>query len=426
MSRPTGGDRELGRNVRRSSHLARRSPSGACWRRALYRGSLTTRQLGLLLALLLTMQAAFAARAESPPAAHTSGGATASSREVNRTRATQAARPVGRFARLSPVTIADKTYYPYSFDGHVHTHHSPDAFHPPAEVLAEAERLGLSAVIITDHGYSRAKLDVRSYKGRIVPHVGQEIGGPFGHAVFWNVELKQEVLPASTTLAERAAFAHARGGLIVLCHPGWWIGGREEDPMRWITPQALAKGGLSGNIDALELWNGVYDAPLKRLISAWEEALEAGSYVPIVGNSDFHRLGAHRIGGPRNVAYCEEPKPESCLWSAVRAGRVYVTDGPSLTLAVNGATLGDVVQLRNNDPLEVHVTGESPQGGELRVYVGREVRQRIALVAGSPFEHRLHLNAPSTSSYVRVDIARPLEDGEQMLLLSNPVRLRHQ
>lgn len=328
-----------------------------------------------------------------------------------------------RFAALAPIRVADKTYYPYSFDGHVHSHHSPDAFNPPSEVLGEAERLGLSALVITDHGNARSKLDFRSYKGRVVPFVGQEIGGPFGHAVFWNVDVQQEVVPSATSLADRAAFAHAHGGLIVLCHPGWWIEGRSEDPMKWITPEALTRGGPSGDIDALELWNGMYDAPLRKLIRAWEDALEAGVYVPIVGNSDFHRLGAHRIGGPRNLVYCEEPEPQRCLWGAVKAGRSVVTDGPSLMLTVDDQPLGSSVQVARGASVDVRVQVDAPQGGELRVYHGKALVHTLALSPHAPLDEHVPVQVGHAKSYVRVEIVRVTPVGEQVLLLSNPIRV---
>ncbi len=331
-----------------------------------------------------------------------------------------------RFARLVPVEVAGRTYYPYAFDGHVHSEHSPDAFHPPSEVLAAAAREGLDALVITDHGSAQAKLDFAKYKGRITPFVGQEIGGPFGHAVFWNVDVKQEVVPNRTSLAERAAFAHARGGLIVLCHPGWWIHGREEDPMRWISAEALRPDGVSGSIDAIELWNGVYDAPLRKLITAWEDALEAGVFVPIVGNSDFHRLGSHRLGGPRNVALCDQPEPAACLWNAVKAGRLYVTDGPSLLLTVNDVLTGGGVEVAPGASLAVRVRAEAPRGGELRLFQGRTVVQTVTLTAGQPLDVSFQWSAPSADSYVRAEILKlaAAPGGGGVDLLSNPVRIR--
>ncbi|HEY6881778.1 MAG TPA: PHP domain-containing protein, partial [Polyangiales bacterium] len=149
------------------------------------------------------------------------------------------------FPKLERVEVGGVPYYPYSFDGHVHSEHSLDADHPVVELLAGAERVGLSAVVLTDHGSARSALSFDKYKGPVRAFVGQEIGGEYGHAVWWNVDATLPSNARRATLAERAAYAHERGGMIVLCHPGWWIGGRAQDPMTWVTPEALKKGGIS-------------------------------------------------------------------------------------------------------------------------------------------------------------------------------------
>ncbi|HEY6876911.1 MAG TPA: CehA/McbA family metallohydrolase, partial [Polyangiales bacterium] len=196
-----------------------------------------------------------------------------------------------------------------------------------------------------------------------------------------------------------------------------------QDPMGWITPEALRKGGISGDIDALELWNGVYDKPLPKLIAAWVEALEAGVYVPIVGNSDFHRFRSHRLGGPRNVVLCDTPELRSCLWSAVRAGRTYITDGPTLNLSVNGKTFGQQVA---KAPLDVALNTFSPRAAELRLYVGRALAKTWPLQAGVQEQFRWSSAPPSTPTYLRVEIVRSLpgRDAPVFELLSNPVFVR--
>jgi hypothetical protein len=328
------------------------------------------------------------------------------------------------FAPLERVVVGSTPYYPYSFDGHVHSEHSPDADHPVPELLAGAERAGLSALVFTDHGSSRSVLSFPKYRGGVKAFAGQEIGGAYGHAVWWNVDAALATANAThATLAERAAYAHERGGLIVLCHPGWWMGGREQDPMTWITPEALRKGGISGDIDALELWNGVYDKPLPKLIAAWVDALEAGVYVPIVGNSDFHRFRSHHLGRPRNVVLCSEPDPTRCMWSAIKAGRAYVTDGPTLTLAVNGKTFGEQVA---RGPLDVQLDTVSPRGGELRLYVGRELVKAWSLRPNVREHFQWSGPATRAPSYLRVEIVRSMRgyEGPIFELLSNPVLTR--
>jgi hypothetical protein len=325
-----------------------------------------------------------------------------------------------RFAPLAQLDLAGTQYFPYSFDGHIHSEHSPDADHPVTDMLAAAEKEGLDALVFTDHGSARSRLSFAKYKGAVKAFVGQEIGGDYGHAVWWNVDAALPSNAVRSSLAARAAYAHERGGLIVLCHPGWWIGGREHDPMAWITPDALKKGGISGEIDALELWNGVYDRPLPKLIAAWVDALEQGIYVPIVGGSDFHRFRSHRLGGPRNVVLCDKPDVATCLWSAIKAGRSYVTDGPSLSMSVNGKTYGEQVA---HGPLDVTLRTEAPRGGELRLYVGRTLAKAWSLRPDVLEEFHWSGAPTGAPSYLRVEIVRSLPGRAEPVfeLLSNPV-----
>lgn len=363
--------------------------------------------------------------------ASTSPLAAASTNTTAELRATKPAPPASNthktartprhFPALGPVTVGGATYYPYRFEGHVHTEHSRDARHPTVEILTAAEQLGLDAIVITDHGESRARFDFSNYQGRLVPLIGREIGGAFGHAVMWNVSDDSDLGGSKTTLETRSGFAHARGGLLVFAHPGWWIDGNDQDPMRWMTPEALRRDGIAGSIDAIELWNGVYRTPLTRLVNAWVGLLEAGVYVPIVGNSDFHSFGSHQLGNAHNIALCDTPDVSTCLWPAVREGRLIVTDGPGAVLSVNGQLPGSVVA--GDLPLHVAVDALAPEGGVLRVYLGRQVVQTLQLAAGVRTQAEWQLASPASDSFVRVDIARPnpVKSQTPVSLLSNPV-----
>jgi hypothetical protein len=329
---------------------------------------------------------------------------------------------IRRFPAFGPLSIGGTTYHSYRFEGHVHTSHSRDARHGTVEILTAAERLGLDALIITDHGASIARHDFPSYHGALVPFVGREIGGVFGHAVIWNVADDTSFVPARTSLAQRVQFAHAKGGLLVFAHPGWWIDGNDQDPMQWMTPSALRRGGSAGDVDAIELWNGVYRTPLPKLIAAWVALLEAHVYVPIVGNSDFHRFDSHQLGNAHNLALCEQPDVASCLWPAVREGRLMVTDGPAAVLSVNERLPGSVVD-PDDAPLRVAVDALAPEGGELQVYLGEQVVNTLALTPGVRAHAGWELPAPTDDSYVRIEIKRPSPKRSQpaLSLLSNPV-----
>jgi hypothetical protein len=322
-----------------------------------------------------------------------------------------------------PVTLGGTVYYPYRFEGHIHSSpYSIDARHPPLEIMNEAERLGLDAIVLTDHGSSRGRRDFEKYHGPLVPFVGREIGGDFGHAVIWNVEADDGQVSSSTSLQQRCDFAHKHGGLLVWAHPGWWIEGNEHNPMEWLTPNALRKQGPAGDIDAIEIWNGVYRGPLPKLIDHWLRSLEAGVYVPVVGNSDFHRFSSHHIGQAHSIAFCDENDVRTCLWSAVREGRIIVSDGPYASLTVDGKLPGSIL-VGPTAPLTAKVEATAAEGGTLQLYVGRDVVQTLQLAAGERASASWTIPLPSADTYVRIDILRPHRTQAQtpISLLSNPV-----
>jgi hypothetical protein len=328
------------------------------------------------------------------------------------------------FIKPDPLRVGDTTYYPFRFEGHIHTLRSPDARHPPLKVLEWAEQGGLDAVVITDHGSSAAQHEFAQYTGKLVPFIGREIGGDFGHAVYWNVTDDDDSPADTTSLKQRAAFAHAHGGLIVLAHPGWWISGNTHNPMEWMTAKALRKGGTAGDVDAIEIWNGVYRTPLKKLVAVWVDLLEAHVYVPIVGNSDFHSVSTHQLGSAHNVAWCTVPEPSKCLWPAVRSGQLVVTDGSYAALRVDNRLPGAVVPTSSR-PLRVDVDAMSPDGGTLSVYLGKQVVQTLELARGVAQHASWQIAAPAQDSFVRIDIVRPpgTRAHTSITLLSNPVLL---
>lgn len=334
---------------------------------------------------------------------------------------------------LAEVVARSGRYRALSFDGHVHTSYSHDARHPVRDVMALAERVGLDAIVITDHGSTTASPFLERYEGSVVPLVGQEVGGSFGHAVIWNVPDRRGVPEAvHEGMAALGALVHGRGGLVVLAHPGWWIGRNAFDPRRWMQYDALRRGGIADEVDALELWNQQYYGPTRALVDEWVALLERGLYVPVVGNSDFHVLHQDRLGEPRNVFLCRtsganelEATLLECFLDAVRRGRLYVTDGPTLRFTVAGRLPGEIVSVLPGTWAAAHVAVTAPLGGTLEVFVGRERVESIALEAGALVERDLALRVPAADSFVRVEVVRPAPDPLRapFSLLSNPVRL---
>ena len=329
-----------------------------------------------------------------------------------------------RFDKHGPTRIGERTFYPFILDGHVHSHHSPDAKHPPSQIMETAARLNMDAIVFTDHGSIRALREFNAFTGPVTPFIGAEIGGAFGHAVYWNVPEEDPQVPRATSLAQRCDFAHAHDGLLVFAHPGWWISGNARDPMEWMTPSALRRGGAAGSVDAIELWNGVYRSPLPKLIDAWVALIEAGVYVPIVGDSDFHQYRFHQLGDAHSIVWCDKPEIKSCLWSAVKQGRVIVSDGPSAVFSVNGQLPGSIIPV-GKEPLEVRVEALARAGGTLRLYRGRELIEQRKLTPGVNAVFTFSVAAPLADSLLRIDIERVQRSRGQtaVSLLSNPVLL---
>lgn len=345
--------------------------------------------------------------------------------QVTLTSTTPLAAASRHFVKIRPVAIGGKTYYPFRFEGHIHSSpYSLDARHPPLDILNAVEKLGLDAIVLTDHGSSKGRREFEKYRGPVVPFVGREIGGDFGHAVVWNVEADDGMISSITSLQQRCNWTHKHGGLLIWAHPGWWIEGNDHNPMEWMTPGALRRKGAAGDIDAIEIWNGVYRGPLPKLIDHWLRVLEAGVYVPAVGNSDFHRFSIHKLGSAHNIAFCEQDDVKTCLWQAVRDGRIVVSDGPYASLSVNGKLPGTVL-VGPTQPLTVKVDAQSNEPGTLQLYVGREIVQTLALTPGERQAATWTVPVPAADSYIRIDILRTQRRPGQtaISLMSNPVIL---
>jgi len=195
---------------------------------------------------------------------------------------------------------------------------------------------------------------------------------------------------------------------------------------------ALRRGGIGDDIDALELWSQVYWHRSRLLIDEWAQLLDQQLYVPIVGNSDFHRALSHRMGIPRNACLCPlnddgtlRDTPQACLLSAVREGRLYVTHGPTADLQVAGRILGEIVPALPHSLLPVEVHAMAPEGGELQLYVGSVIHARWSLTPGVALQAQLVVPVPEGDSYLRLEIARltNTEDEPPFSLLTNPIRI---
>ncbi len=147
------------------------------------------------------------------------------------------------------------------------------------------------------------------------------------------------------TLQDWCDQCHRKGGLVV------WTSFADHGP----GGEALANLIL-GRIDAAEAsrWP-LFDDVRAR----WYDLLDCGLRVPLVGGSG-KESNARLLGEPRTYARLQPGEEFSYrAWiEAVRAGRVFVTNGPLLSFTVDGQDAGSVVELPDAGQT-VHVRAEA-------------------------------------------------------------------
>jgi hypothetical protein len=118
-------------------------------------------------------------------------------------------------------------------------------------------------------------------------------------------------------------------------------------------PQGEALAALLlGKIDAFEICH--LDGPQSRALDDWYRLLACGQRLPLVGASGKDR-NTVALGAVRTYARLEPDQEFSYgAWiEAVRAGRTFVTDGPLLSLTVDGHGIGSVLALPGGKTLRV-------------------------------------------------------------------------
>lgn len=303
----------------------------------------------------------------------------------------------------------------WAVDGHVHTEVTRDAAGSTlADVRAQALRVGLDAVVVTEHNAVHAPDVLCAAAPTLYP--GEEAGFEGGHLVVWG-GARATRLGARRTLAavvDAPRGASARDQLTVLAHPGWDLGADV------LTPAAVRRSDGLPLVDAVEVWNGQLDRGTDRVLARWEALLAAGLYVPAVGFSDSH---GRIVGWPRTMVLAADASLPRLI-HAVRLGRAYVTDDGWAELDVLGRTFGGLLHLGGPTPLAVRLRVGTRLGGRLRLIVdGAEVAAE-ELPPGETVERFMVLGV-TRDGWLRIEVRRrgaTRRSGEAAVLIGNPVR----
>lgn len=256
---------------------------------------------------------------------------------------------------------------------HVHTSESHDGRASLSELAFDAKRLGLDALILTDHNSTAA-----SHPEARAPHEaeagvtlipGEEWSSKrWGHAGIVGYDgaavLEADGLERALTTAQDA------GAMAIANHPAHW--GLSWQP-------GLADARIAG----VEVWNGFWGNPLAQNESAlalWDDTLRQGRRMVAVGGSDYHGYFYARIDQAVNRVQVTESGQDG-LMEGLRRGRVQIAASPQaawLDLTVDGRGIGEVVPASGAHRIRVSVQGG--KGLELRIVTrdGLMARRRIA------------------------------------------------
>lgn len=211
-------------------------------------------------------------------------------------------------------------------DMHMHTVLGAyDSSLQPEELGAEAVRVGLSGVHITEHDRLWDRHTLARYRDAQAPLLvvnGMEVSTDMGHVIAVGLT---EYVPRMRHLAELRRLMDEIGGYIIAAHPfrhyfeaAHFMRQGKQPPD--LTPEALARLPVFQLVDAIEALNGL-NTPQENVM-ALRVAKLLGK--PVTGGSDCHsRQG---IGYYCTLFEDEIETPQQLL-AALRAGRFHAGHG---------------------------------------------------------------------------------------------------
>lgn len=220
---------------------------------------------------------------------------------------------------------------------HAHTHHS-DGRLTVAEMAQEARDLGLDVVALTDHNTNSGIREIPDAERKsgvtIIP--GMELTTFHGHLLALGTTTYVEWRSLSRANIDSAIAAiHAAGGLAGVAHPFhpgspfctgcFW----DFDGPNW------------NHVDYLEVWSEAdpWKKPKnKRAFQLWNDLLSSGHRIVAVSARDFHAPDPSCLPSVTYLGVDKQAVDSGGLIEAakeaLRAGRVFVTLGPLLSITV--------------------------------------------------------------------------------------------
>lgn len=303
---------------------------------------------------------------------------------------------------------------------HLHSEHS-DGRWTTGEMAALARNRRLDFMFLTDHNTTTGVEVLRSQVGDAISVLpGIELTTYAGHALALGADrwLDWRTGHRGRTANDMARSVHDAGSFLVIAHPD----APSDDVCtgcRWTHHDF--DPGLA---DAVEVWGGLWNGLEERnqgCLDLWRDWLNAGRRLTATGATDAHRPEDWEGAVPITYVQADDAGLPSVL-EALRAGRTYVSSGPSLEIRAGGnqgpiAFVGEAVN-RDAAPVIEVACADTPEA-ELRLVGDTGVFARTPVdVAGS-----LTARSPEGATWCCAELWN--REGDTMLAVTSPIYLLH-
>lgn len=236
-------------------------------------------------------------------------------------------------------------------------------------MAALARERRLDFMFLTDHNTTTGVDILRAQVGDAISVLpGIELTTYAGHALALGADrwVDWRTGHRGRTANDMARSVHETAGFLVIAHP-------DAPPDDVCTGCRWTHHDFDpGLADAVEVWGGLWNGPEERnqgCIDLWREWLNRGRRLTATGATDAHRPEDWRGDVPLTYVEASDPDLGSVI-EALRAGRTYVSSGPSLSIRAIGrlgavAGVGENVDRAETEAIEISCR-DSPEA-ELRL-----------------------------------------------------------
>ncbi len=302
---------------------------------------------------------------------------------------------------------------------HLHSEHS-DGRWTTGEMAALARGRGLDFMFLTDHNTTTGVDVLRSQVGDAISVLpGIELTTYAGHALALGADawVDWRTGHRDRTVNDMARSVRDAGSFLVIAHP-------DAPPDDVCTGCRWTHHDFDpGLADAVEVWGGLWNGPEERnqgCLDLWRDWLNTGRRMTATGATDAHR--PEDWEGPVPITYVQADAASlPSVLEALRAGRTYVSSGPSLEIRATGddgrlGGVGDAVRRGTTCAIEV-ACADTPEA-ELRIVAnGRTIARTLVDSEGS-----LDTRPEDGDSWCCAELWN--REGDTLLAVTSPIYLR--